>query len=83
MRKEHAEDHFAYLAAYRDRILLAGGLRNNPAEWFCGGMLVMGVGSRAEAAALCKDGPYFKLGLRESYRPCTWGKGPCYGDVTL
>jgi hypothetical protein len=57
MRKEHAEDHFAYLAAYRDRILLAGGLRNNPAEWFCGGMLVMGVGSRAEAAALCENGP--------------------------
>jgi uncharacterized protein YciI len=83
VRKKHAEDHFAYLAEHRDRILLAGGLRNDPGEWFCGGMWVMEVRDRAEAAALCEDDPYFKLGLRSWYRLYTWGKAPCYGNVML
>jgi hypothetical protein len=41
IRKEHAEEHFAHLAKNSDKILLGGGLRNAPGEWYCGGMWVI------------------------------------------
>ena len=83
IRRQHAAAHFAYLAENRDRILLGGGLRYAPGEWYCGGMWVMETGSRDEAAALCENDPYFKLGLRKTYRLYVWGKAPCYGPVEL
>jgi len=83
VRRQHAEDHFAYLAANRAKILLGGGLRPAPEEWYCGGLWVMEVTSRNEAVALCEDDPYFRLGLRKGYRLLTWGKAPCYDQVVL
>ena len=83
IRKQHAEEHFTYLAEHRDKILLAGGLRNEPDEWYCGGMWVMEVATRDEAVALCENDPFHKLGLRMGYRLYVWGKAPCYGLVEL
>ncbi len=83
VRKQHAEDHFAYLATNRDKIILGGGLRPNPGEWYCGGLWILRVEDRDEAVALCENDPYFKLGLRKGYRLYVWGKAPCYGTVEL
>jgi len=83
VRKQHADDHFAYLAAHADKIKIGGGLREAPGAWFAGGMWVMEVETREEAARLCEEDPYFKLGLRKSYRLLVWGKAPCYGDIIL
>jgi uncharacterized protein YciI len=83
VRTQHAEAHFAYLAAHRDRILIGGGLRPAPGEWYCGGLWVLEVESRAEAVALCEDDPFFREGLRQSYRLYVWGKAPLYGVVPL
>lgn len=83
VRRQHADDHFAYLAENRDKIVLGGGLRPSPDEWYCGGLWVMEVASRDEAAALCEGDPYFRLGLRKGYRLYAWGKAPLYGEVTL
>ncbi len=83
VRKQHADDHFAYLAANSDQIKLGGGLRENPAGWFVGGLWVMECATHAEAVALVEGDPYFKLGLRQSYRLLVWGKAPCYGKVVL
>jgi hypothetical protein len=44
---------------------------------------VLEVVDRAEAAMLCEQHPYFRLGLRAGYRLYTWGKAPSYGVVTL
>src|SRR5262249_50159842 len=68
---------------HRDKIVLAGGLRPNPGEWYCGGLWVMEVENRADAARLCEEDPYFRLGLRKGYRLCVWGKAPPYQAVTL
>src|SRR5262245_55183212 len=83
VRKQHSTAHFEYLAANRDRIVLAGGLRPAPGEWYCGGLWIMEVGSREEASRLVEGDPYFRLGLRKSYRLNVWGKAPCYGEVSL
>jgi uncharacterized protein len=83
VRKQHSQAHFDYLAAHKDRILLGGGLRPSPDEWFCGGLWVMEVADRADAVRLVEDDPYFKLGLRKSYRLMVWGRAPIYGEVSL
>lgn len=83
MRKQHAQDHFDYLAAHADQIRIGGGLRHEPGGWYCGGMWVLEVESRDAAARLCEGDPYFKLGLRRSYRLYVWGKAPSFSDVVL
>lgn len=83
IRKEHSDLHFDYLREHQNEILLAGGLRPAPTEWYCGGLWVLEVASREDAIRLVEHDPYFRLGLRKSYRLLTWGKAPCYGPVTL
>ena len=83
IRKEHSAAHFEYLAAHRDRIVLAGGLRTAPGEWYCGGLWILEVDSREEAVTLVEQDPYFTRGLRKGYRLLVWGKAPCYDTVTL
>jgi uncharacterized protein YciI len=83
VRKEHSQAHFDYLATNRAKIPLAGGLRAAPGEWYCGGLWVLEVDSREEAVNLVEADPYFKLGLRKTYRLFVWGKAPCYGAVSL
>lgn len=83
VRQNHQDEHFTYLAVHKRKILIGGGLRNGPGEWFVGGLWVMEVADRDEAVRLCEEDPYFKLGLRKSYTLHTWGKAPVYGAVEL
>jgi uncharacterized protein YciI len=83
IRKEHSSAHFDYLRANSQKIVLAGGLRPAPGEWYCGGLWVLEVDSREEAVKLVEADPYFKLGLRKAYRLLVWGKAPGYGAVSL
>lgn len=82
VRKEHGQAHLDYLAANRDRIVLAGGLRPAPDAWYCGGLWVMEVVNREQAVLLCENDPYFRHGLRRGYRLNVWGKA-LEGPVTL
>jgi uncharacterized protein len=83
IRKHHHQAHFDYLQQHSDRILIGGGLRQGPDEWWNGGLWVLEVATREEAAALVEADPYFKLGLSKGYRLMIWGKAPNYGPVTL
>ena len=83
VREQHAEDHFAYLGEHADTIRPAGGQRPNLNEWWNGGLWVMEADTPEQAASLCENDPYFKLGLRMGYRLYVWGKVPFYGGVTL
>ncbi len=83
IRQHHDKQHFDYLAKNSGEILIAGGLRPDEGVWFLGGLWVLEVPDKARAIALCENDPYYKLGLRKSYRLYRWGKAPCYGDVTL
>jgi uncharacterized protein YciI len=74
VRKEHSQEHLDYLDAHKHKILLAGGLRQDPDGWPCGGLWVLEVDSRDDAVHLCEDDPYYKLGLRKSYQLFSLGK---------
>jgi len=83
VRKEHSAAHFDYLSSNQDKIIIAGGLRPAPGEWYCGGLWVLEVDSREEAVRLIEQDPYFRVGLRKGYRLLVWGKAPCYRTVSL
>lgn len=83
VRTEHSEDHFAYLAAHADEIVIAGGLRERPDQWFVGGLWVVEAEDEARVRSLVEADPYFILGLRENHVIRVWGKAPNYGAVTL
>jgi uncharacterized protein YciI len=83
VREKHDKDHFDYLAKNTDRIVIAGGLRPDWGEFWNGGLWVLEVANKEEAAQLAEADPYFRLGLRASYEILGWGKAPCYGDIKL
>ena len=49
VREQYREEHFAYLARHKDKILLGGGLKSGPDEWCEGGLWILEVEGRAEA----------------------------------
>jgi uncharacterized protein YciI len=63
IRRAQTDAHLAYLDAHADEILIGGGLRPGPDEWYCGGLWIMDVADRARAVRLCEDDPFFKAGL--------------------
>jgi uncharacterized protein YciI len=80
VRDTQRQAHFDYLARHADRILLAGGLRPSEDGWWSGGLWIIEAGTRAEAAALCEEDPFFVHGLRRGYELQLWGRAPCYGE---
>jgi uncharacterized protein len=80
VRIAQREAHFEYLARHADRIRLAGGLRSGPDEFWSGGLWIIDVDTREEAAELCEEDPFVVHGLRKSYRLAAWGRAPCYGE---
>jgi len=73
VRRRREADHFAYLDAHKDKILIAGGLRSAPGEPFVGGLWVLEVADRAEAVRLIETDPYY-LAEHRNYRLLAWGK---------
>lgn len=68
IRAAHAEAHFAYLEAHRDKIRIAGGLRNELGAPPDGGLWILdNISGREEAVQLCEADPFFVAGLRKSY----------------
>lgn len=68
--------HFAYLAAHRDRITDAGGLRHGPEAPFCGSLWVIEADNLEQAQALADDDPYCTAGLRPDRRVLQWNRAP-------
>jgi len=74
IREKFSADHLAYLDRHRDQILLPGGLRDAAGGTLIGGLWVLDVERREEAAALCENDPFFRHGLRKRYHLRVWGK---------
>jgi uncharacterized protein YciI len=81
IRRAQTDAHLAYLDAHADEILIGGGLRQGPDEWYCGGLWIMDVADRARAVRLCEDDPFFKAGVRKGYKLLVWGKA--FADRTV
>lgn len=84
VRAAKSAAHFAYLEKHRDKIRLAGGVRDEPGDAPDGGLWILdNISGRAEAVALCEADPFFTAGLRASYVLKVWGFAPCYADVAI
>jgi hypothetical protein len=83
VRKQHADEHLDYLARHRDRIVLAGGLRPGPNEWYWGGVVGPRRRRPGRGGGALRAGPVLRPRLRRGYRLYTWGKAPVYEAVTL
>ncbi len=73
VRRDGDDRHFQYLERHRDRIPIAGGLREIPGGAFVGGLWVLETENREEAVRLIENDPYFRSGQR-NYRLLVWGK---------
>jgi uncharacterized protein YciI len=81
IRVAHKAAHLAYLEASRDRVRIAGGLRDpDDAEW-SGSLWIIDADTREEAVRIVENDPYFRGGLRQSYRLLAWGRAPAFGEV--
>jgi uncharacterized protein YciI len=74
MRRRHMQAHLDFLAKHEDRILGAGSLRDEPDGTPSGGLWIVDVADRAEAAAIYKDDPFWTFGLRRSVTIKHWSK---------
>ena len=84
IRAANAPAHFDYLERHRDKIRLAGGVRDEPGGPPDGGLWILdNIADRMEAVRLCEEDPFFTAGLRQSYVLKAWGFAPCYADVVL
>jgi uncharacterized protein YciI len=82
VRRTAEPAHLAYLAANRNEIPMAGGLRDEHGGPYVGGLWVFEVDSKARAIELIERDPYF-LAHRRSYRLLAWGKALPQYQVTL
>lgn len=80
---EISAGHFSYLEQHRDRIVLAGGLRPDVGQPFCGALWIIEAADRAAAERLVEDDPYRRHRVWSSPEILTWGKAPGYGTVQL
>jgi uncharacterized protein YciI len=63
-RSELLEDHFAWLDANRDRVLLAGSVREDVGGESLGGLWIIEADNKADVELVFKDDPFFANGLR-------------------
>ena len=63
IRAENREAHFAYLDRHEDILVLGGATLADDSDARTGSLLIINVGSRAEADAFAADEPFNRAGL--------------------
>lgn len=82
-RAELLEAHFDWLAANRDKVRLAGSLREDVGGDSLGGLWIIEADSKAEAAAVYQTDPFFANGLRAGVELYAYVKANPDRAVTL
>ncbi|GHA24617.1 hypothetical protein GCM10007989_20350 [Devosia pacifica] len=83
IRDELTEAHRAFLRENKGKMRLAGAVRETPDSAPSGGVWVFDTDTIDEADAIVRQDPFFKAGLRASYKLFAWGTAPGYEDVVL
>lgn len=73
-RERFLAAHIAWLAERRDRVLVAGSLRDEPGTPPVGGLWVVEAESRADVEAIYATDPFWTEGLRERVEIDFWSK---------
>lgn len=81
IRAATKEAHFAYLDKHADKLVLGGAMLAEDAESTrTGSVLILNVGSLAEAEAWSKDEPFRKAGLFKSVKISRMRRGQWYPE---
>ncbi len=72
VRTSHFEAHIDWLDGHRDRILIAGSLREADSEAPVGGLWIVSAANKLEVEALLQSDPFWVHGLREKVEIHSW-----------
>lgn len=74
LREKLLQAHFAFLDRMKDRVLVAGSLREVPSDMPLGGLWIVEAENEADVRDIFKDDPFWTNGLRASVRINRWHK---------
>ncbi|HEY2382943.1 MAG TPA: YciI family protein [Terriglobia bacterium] len=74
LRQKLLEEHFAFLDSRKDKVLVAGSVRELPSDRPIGGLWIVEAENEAEVRDLFKDDPFWVNELRASVRINRWVK---------
>jgi uncharacterized protein YciI len=82
-RTELLDQHFAWLDANKDRVLLAGSVRTDVGGDSLGGLWIIEAESKADVENVYKNDPFFANGLRSKVEVFHYVKANADRPVTL
>jgi uncharacterized protein YciI len=74
LRQKLLEEHFAFLDRQKDKVLVAGSVREIPSDKPLGGLWIIEAESEEAVREIFKDDPFWVNGLRASVRINRWAK---------
>jgi len=74
LRQKLLEEHFAFLDRRKDKVLIAGSVREIPSDQPLGGLWIVEAENEAEVRDVFKDDPFWVNELRASVRINRWVK---------
>jgi len=74
-REKNLQQHVAYLQSQKKILVLSGATTTDDAGEFVGSLLIVNVGSRAEAQAFVDGDPFTKAGMFKDVRITRMRKG--------
>ena len=83
LRRQHRDDHHAYLRRHRDVIRMAGATMDEAADVYSGGLWVVEGVTRQQARALAEASPFFVTGVHVGCEVLWWGSAPGFEAVTI
>jgi len=73
-RQKLLESHFAFLDSRKDKVLVAGSMREIPSDRPLGGLWIVEAESEVEVRDVFKDDPFWVNDMRASVRINKWVK---------
>lgn len=74
LRDKLLESHFKFLDLMKERVLVAGSMREVPSDKPVGGLWIVEARDESEVRDIFKDDPFWTNGLRASVRINRWHK---------
>lgn len=74
LRAARLAAHIAWVDAHKESVLVAGSLRENPADVPKGGLWVVQAPDKAAVHGLMQTDPFYTCGLRQSVDVLHWSK---------
>ena len=74
LRQKLMQEHFAFLDRRKDKVLVAGSMREIPSDLPLGGLWIVEAENEAEVREIFKDDPFWVNDMRASVRINRWVK---------